>query len=567
MIDAQAHRRWNWPALIGVWSVLVLASTTADAINAPPEWPFERVLLYFVLAWGPWIPMSAGMLMLPRRMPLSRVTRVRVIGLVLGLSLVWSIFLAFWMPLVQGAMFHRPMASYFEFAPRPIQFKAFYDWSLFIAVAVVVYTLDLGWRYMAERERVAALERELRDAKIDALQAQLRPHFLFNTLNAATAYARTGDGKTAARLLEGLSELLRYALETGERDSVPLSQELEMAENYLTIQSTRFADRLEVVVGDAGSARDLPVPPMILQPLVENAVVHGAEGLDRPTRVVLEVRPGVGEVVVTVRNSVGPSPGGSGFGVGLDNVRAGRGAVTLRVMIVDDEGPARANLRAMLSEIGGVAVVAEAASGADALEQLSGSAVDLLLLDIQMPGTSGIELARTLEHSDRPRVIFVTAHSEFALDAFGVAATDYLLKPVTSRRLAGAIERVRSSLTSEAEQPSPGDRSRFVVRGRQGYLILSIDLIDWIEGSGNYLRLWSGGRYHLYRGTLSAVSSTLPPGFVRIHRSAIVNSVRVREVRPMNGGNHSVVLADGTELTLARRQRQALELLLADRVD
>jgi two-component system LytT family response regulator len=221
----------------------------------------------------------------------------------------------------------------------------------------------------------------------------------------------------------------------------------------------------------------------------------------------------------------------------------------MRTVIVDDERLARKRLSRQLAAERDVELIAECASAREAGELLARERVDLLFLDVEMPGASGIELSRELDRG--PAIIFVTAHEEYAVQAFEVRACDYLLKPVPDERLREALAKARLSL-----QPD-GD----VVLVRTGTKVLRVKLesIDWIEAAGNYVTLHVGDASHLLRETITSFEARLPAGrFARIHRAAIANLDRIAEFQPLLSGDFQVVLQNGARLKMSRTYRNRI---------
>jgi two-component system LytT family response regulator len=259
----------------------------------------------------------------------------------------------------------------------------------------------------------------------------------------------------------------------------------------------------------------------------------------------------------------------------------------LRVLIVDDERLARQRVRRLLGGVPGVAVVGEASSGDEALALVPQLSPDLLLLDVQMPELDGFgvlarlaEAARQAPHAPSPLVVFVTAFDEYALKAFEVHAVDYVLKPVDPARLVAAVERARetrrttaladahvrllalaSSLAPGAEPTTPADpmADRIYVKDRGRGIFVRIPDIDYVEALGNYARIHAAGSRHMLREKMQVLEQKLAPhGFARVHRSAIVNLDRVREVVPRRTGDHVVVLTGGVRLKLSRSYRDRI---------
>lgn len=241
----------------------------------------------------------------------------------------------------------------------------------------------------------------------------------------------------------------------------------------------------------------------------------------------------------------------------------------LRVLIVDDERLAREKVRRLLEPEPGVTIVGECASGAEAVAVLRSQKVDLVFLDIQMPGLSGFDVLREVGPAAIGNVVFVTAHDEFAVRAFDVQALDYLLKPFDQARFRETLGRVRRRATGELEQQMTallaqlaGRESyaeRMLIKGAGRLSFVRVDEIDWIEAADNYVRLHSGRDEHLLRETMNGVEARLDPHrFVRVHRSAIVNVDAVKEVQPMFHGDYEVLLRSGTLVPVGRNYREKL---------
>jgi two-component system response regulator LytT len=229
----------------------------------------------------------------------------------------------------------------------------------------------------------------------------------------------------------------------------------------------------------------------------------------------------------------------------------------LKALLVDDEVPARSELRFLLGEVGGVEVVGEAGSASEALQLIRAIAYDVVFLDIDMPGLSGIDLAETLTSlAHPPAVIFVTAHSEHAVKAFEVAAVDYLVKPVEARRLRAAIERV----TPAAESVPRIERIPVEKAGKK--LLLKVEDIFYVMAKDDYSYIFTDEERYLSTLSLAQLESRLEPqGFFRVHRRFLVNLAQVKEVAPMYGGTMLLTLKDSaaTQVPASRRRVPALK--------
>jgi DNA-binding LytR/AlgR family response regulator len=232
----------------------------------------------------------------------------------------------------------------------------------------------------------------------------------------------------------------------------------------------------------------------------------------------------------------------------------------LRLLAVDDEVPALEDLVRMLRASPAVGEVEAAASAAEALVALGDEpAFDALFLDVRMPGLDGLELARVLRRFERPpAVVFVSAFDDFAVDAFELAALDYLVKPVSRRRLDEAIERVaRVASGPSAEASAAADDEMLPVDALRGGAtrLLPRSSVLFLQAHGDYVRVASTEGRYLVRARLSDLEERWAGhGFVRVHRGFVVNLRRAVEVRPRLNGTAVLEMADGTEVPIARRQ-------------
>lgn len=236
------------------------------------------------------------------------------------------------------------------------------------------------------------------------------------------------------------------------------------------------------------------------------------------------------------------------------------------VVIADDEPIARTGLRAMLATCEWLTVVGEAANGATALEMIDQLSPDIVLLDIQMPGLLGTDVVRRMRHV--PLVIFTTAWSQHAAEAFELGALDYLLKPFGIERLQRALERVRAvlgesdastSLDRYREVQRGGTISRIFVRTGRAILPIAVEQIDWMEADGDYVALHVGRSRHLVHLSLARLESRLDSKkFVRLHRTNIVNLDRVLAFRTVEKGRVVAELHDGTRLDVSRATAREL---------
>jgi two-component system LytT family response regulator len=271
---------------------------------------------------------------------------------------------------------------------------------------------------------------------------------------------------------------------------------------------------------------------------------------------------------------------------------------TIRTIIVDDEPLARRGLELRLQSAPDIQIVRHCANGREAIASIAEDEPDLMFLDIQMPGLSGLDVVAQVPQESMPMIVFVTAFDRYAIDAFEAHALDYLLKPVDEARLASALDRVRAQwhqkqaaaqreqlLALLADLTGKGEISpdalahapaadavhtasrRYAtmlpIRSGRETLRLDVATIDWIDAAGDYMCLHASGQTHVLRATMKELEEMLDPlVFQRVHRSTIVNLARVRSLRPHLNGECFLKLQSGQEIKLSRSFRDKVELLL-----
>ena len=244
--------------------------------------------------------------------------------------------------------------------------------------------------------------------------------------------------------------------------------------------------------------------------------------------------------------------------------------MAIRVVIVDDEPSARQRLRQLLSDEPDVEVVGEAANGAEAIRAITRLSPDLVFLDIGLPDVSGLEVVRHVRGPDMPEFVFVTGYDQYALAAFDLHAFDYLLKPYADERFRGSLDRARERLRRDGlddlservrsllDELKIGKRyaPRIAVRAQGRIQFVPVEEIDWIEADGKFTILHLGRETRRVREMIGAFEQELDPSrFLRVHRSAIVNTDRIGEIAGAPGGPQSVVLKDGTRIPLSRANK------------
>lgn len=252
----------------------------------------------------------------------------------------------------------------------------------------------------------------------------------------------------------------------------------------------------------------------------------------------------------------------------------------IRTLIVDDEQMARASIRVLLGSDPEIELVGECASGVDAVTAIAARAPELVFLDIQMPQMSGFEVLDAIGAARRFVVVFVTAYDSYAVEAFDAQALDYVLKPFDDRRFQRAVERAKDRIRharldhlatelvhvmaggQATDKPTAEPAERIVIRDGGRTVFVPLSDIDWIEAADYYATLHVGGASHLVRQTMAELEASLDERrFVRVHRSAIVNIDRIREVHPQFRGDCTLVLVDGTQVKLSRTRRTEFERL------
>ena len=245
-------------------------------------------------------------------------------------------------------------------------------------------------------------------------------------------------------------------------------------------------------------------------------------------------------------------------------------AAPLRILVVDDEAPARRKILRLLRSEPGIQVVAEADSGESAISAVEKHRPDLAFLDVQMPGMDGfgvIQRIGSTAATKLPRIVFVTAHDQYALRAFEVHAFDYLLKPVAEERFREALRRAREQHAKSSDgfasrlgemieqmQRQRGFPDRLLVHEDTRAVFVSVRDISWIEADRNYLIVHCSGKTHTLRGTLDSLQNTLDPKlFVRVNRGSLVRLDAIRELLPWFHGEYKVILHDKTEVRWSRR--------------
>ncbi len=247
----------------------------------------------------------------------------------------------------------------------------------------------------------------------------------------------------------------------------------------------------------------------------------------------------------------------------------------LRLLLVDDEPLIRKGLRHALSSIPDVEVVGECGSGDEAIQAISNRRPDLVLLDIQMPDCSGLDVVREIGFANMPPVIFITPYDDYAVSAFELNAVDYILKPFEEARLRESMERARNRISRERQAVLSQKLEklldsqkrkwpdRLVVRSGERYEFVPLESIDWIEAANNYVLLHSGSKQHLLGETMTSLEGRLDPAkFARIHRGRMVNVRKIVALHPLFSGTYALELQSGVRITTGRQYKDILQNLM-----
>jgi two-component system LytT family response regulator len=247
----------------------------------------------------------------------------------------------------------------------------------------------------------------------------------------------------------------------------------------------------------------------------------------------------------------------------------------LRLLIVDDEPLIRRGIRNAASAIDDIEVIGECRSGDEAVEKIITEHPQLVLLDVQMPGGTGMDVIRQVGPASMPPVIFITAYDDYAVQAFELNAIDYLLKPFDEEHFRASIARARQRIADQNQRSlserlealltakTPRWVERLTVRNGDRYELVAVESIDWIESANNYVELHCGARQYLLGETLTSLESRMDPDrFMRIHRCRVVNKSRIVAVHFLLSGTYEMELRGGIRLTTGRQYKDAVQGLI-----
>ena len=250
---------------------------------------------------------------------------------------------------------------------------------------------------------------------------------------------------------------------------------------------------------------------------------------------------------------------------------------SIRALIADDEALARKFIRQMLRDDKEVEIVGECSNGKETVAMIRKQKPDVVFLDVQMPEMDGFAVLESIGLDRLPEIIFATAYEQYAIRAFELHALDYLLKPFDQARFKDAMKHAKERFRSRDQKEGrlqinallksiknrPQYLERLVIKASGRITFLSTDEVNWIQADDKYVHLHTGTVSPMVRQTLSAMEAQLDPKkFRRVHRSAIVNVERIKELQPLFSGEHSILLEDGTKLTLSRNYKDKLFELL-----
>ena len=254
----------------------------------------------------------------------------------------------------------------------------------------------------------------------------------------------------------------------------------------------------------------------------------------------------------------------------------------MRTLVVDDEPLAREYLLSLLADHGDIDVIGTCKNGREAIAAIRGESPDLVFLDIQMPGMNGFDVVKAIQEDDAmPLFIFATAYDDYAVEAFDLAAVDYVLKPLEASRLARAIERARErhvavskgelmsavdkalGRDTQLQPPASGAVQKLTIRDNGQIQLVDFNDIDWVDAAGDYMCVHVGPVTHIMRCTMTELSQRLSSGpFARINRSTLVNLDKVTQITPLSKGESLLHLEGDTTLKVSRNYRQSIVHLL-----
>ncbi len=429
--------------------------------------------------------------------------------------------------------------------------RMFNDWLLAVLVIGCNLAIRFLFKSIQDDRHLKELESQRLKTELNYLKAQVNPHFFMNTLNNIHALIDI-DGERAKETVIELSRIMRYVLYDADRPTVPLRKEMEFIDNYIRLMRIRYAGEVEIRTLCPADPPDVQVPPLMLITLTENAFKHGMSyrevvyrhPADRGGGCSLlyggeQRRSGCGE---GKRRGARESPEEARSAVRqrrfARNKKCRRALhreiedtckAMMRCIAIDDEPLALRQICSYIERTPFLRLAASCRSAVEAAAAMSDAGADLLFVDINMPGLSGLDFVRALP--SRPLVIFTTAYSEYALEGFRVDATDYLLKPIGYADFLRSAERAYARfglLKASSGRRGDDGRSLFV---RSEYRTLRIDIADivYVESMSEYVRIFPvSGRPVTTLGSLKSYEGRLPADtFMRVHRSYIVNLDRI----------------------------------------
>jgi two-component system LytT family sensor kinase len=320
-------RGLRWPLIFAIWAIPGLISASQTFLyyaDGPDAMPFSSAVAHSLPPWLYWALVTPAILALGRAFRLERDTWPRSVAVHLIANVILSaghVSANIATGMANGGHFYlsNPLDVVFvKVATKSLVWELFTYW----AVLGVAHAVEYRRRFQERAVAAAALEGKLAQAQLEALKMQLHPHFLFNTLHAIAVLVRKGDSQGSVRMISGLSDLLRLALDTVGAQLVPLKQEMDFVGRYLDIEKIRFQDRLRVTHDIAHDTLDAEVPNLVLQPLVENAIRHGISATASASELEIAARRQGDRLVITVRDDGAGPRAAFQPGVGLRNVRA-----------------------------------------------------------------------------------------------------------------------------------------------------------------------------------------------------------------------------------------------------
>jgi len=408
-------------------------------------------------------------------------------------------------------------------------------------------------------KRIQEITEEKLRTELGFLKNQVNPHFLFNTMNSFYIQAKKKDDKLPDAIMS-LSDLLRYQIYETEKEYVSIENEMEYIKNYLDLENNR-RDNLNINIKTTGISKHVKIAPLLLLPLVENAVKYSqrTDGNRAIINLELVIDDRISFTIINTKGKVSQikSPDSD-----LHNKSYLR--ETMKCIIIDDEPLAREGMELLIPDAPFLELMKSFGSGEQALEYLAENEIDLIFLDIEMPGLNGLEFIKTL--NQQPFIILTTAYPQYALDAFDLQVSDYLVKPIKGDRFLKAVYKVKEIFdlkSNEMYQVSELEEEHIFIRHERKYVKLFYKDMLYINGLKDYVMIHTKEGKFITAMNLKTILSKLPDSiFIRTSKSYAININRVESVDV-----DFIYLGDKIEVPLGNAYKEEFKKrVIADRL-